>query len=70
MEAAKRKFHHRNISKIGIQSNYGEKWAGNAGFIDIAEDIEKHYGISPGIQNCIDDLVKKTTRKRSYDHSL
>jgi len=50
--------------------NYAKGWAESIGFSDIAQDIDKHYGISKGIQNHIDDLTPKQTKKRSYDHSL
>jgi len=50
--------------------NYAKGWAENMGFNDIAQDIDKHYGISKGIQNHIDDLTPKQTKKRSYDHGL
>ena len=49
---------------------YAAKHATLAGFSDIAQDIEKHYEITKGMQNHIDDLMPKQTRKKSYDHSL
>ena len=51
--------------------NYAIAWAKNAGFDDIAEDIQKHYGISKGIQKHIDELMPKPLkRNKSYGHSL
>ena len=50
--------------------NYAKGWAENMGFNDIAQEIEKYYDISKGIQNHIDDLTPKQTKKRSYDHGL
>ena len=51
--------------------NYAIGWAENAGFDDIAEDIRKHYGISKGIQNHVDELTPKPLkRNKSYGHSL
>jgi hypothetical protein len=51
--------------------NYAEGWAETAGFTDIAEDIQNHYGISKGIQKHIDELTPKPqSKKRSYDHGL
>lgn len=51
--------------------NYAIGWAEKAGFSDIAEDIQKHYGISKGIQNQIDELTPKPPkRNKSYGHSL
>ena len=51
--------------------NYAIGWTENAGFNDIAEDIRKHYGISKGIQNHIDELTPKSLkRNKSYGHSL
>ena len=49
--------------------NYAAKHSRNANFEDIAQDIEKHYGLTPGMQNHIDELMPKPqTQKRSYDH--
>jgi hypothetical protein len=50
--------------------NYAKGWAESMGFNGIAQDIDKHYEISKGIQNNIDDLTPKKTKKRSYDHGL
>lgn len=51
--------------------NYAGGWAETAGFADIAEDIQNHYGISKGIQSHIDELMPKPqTKKRSYGHEL
>jgi len=51
--------------------NYAAKHASNEGFDDIAQDIQKHYGLSTGLQNHIDELMPKPqTKKRSYDHGL
>ena len=51
--------------------DYAGGWAETMGFADIAEDIQKHYGISKGIQNHIDELTPKPqAKKRSYDHGL
>ena len=51
--------------------NYAVTHAKSAGFDDIDHDIEKHYGISQGIQNHVDELTPKVqTKKRSYDHGL
>jgi hypothetical protein len=49
--------------------NYAAAHSKNAGFADIAQDIEKHYGLTQGIQNHIDELTPKPpTRKKSYGH--
>jgi len=50
--------------------NYAATHSKNAGFNDIVQEIEKYYNVSKGIQNHIDDLTPKQTKKRSYDHSL
>lgn len=51
--------------------NYAVGWAENAGFDNVAEDIQKHYGISKGIQNHIDELTPKPPkRNKSYDRGL
>ncbi|HCC34293.1 MAG TPA: addiction module antidote protein, HigA family [Ruminococcaceae bacterium] len=50
--------------------NYAVTWAKKAGLTEIAEDIEKHYEISPGIQKHIDELTPKPKRNKSYGHSL
>ena len=51
--------------------NYAAAHAKNAGFNDISQDIEKHYGLTQGIQNHYDELTPKPpTRKKSYDHGL
>jgi hypothetical protein len=50
--------------------NYAAAHSRNAGFEDIAQDIEKHYGLSQGIQNHIAELMPKPTRKKSYEHGL
>jgi hypothetical protein len=51
--------------------NYAKGWAENAGFVDVAEDIEKHYGISKGIQNHIDELTTKVQkRNKGYERGL
>ena len=49
---------------------YAAAHARNAGFDDIAQDIDKHYEITKGMQNHIDELMPKQTRKKSYDHGL
>jgi hypothetical protein len=51
--------------------NYAVTHSKNAGFDDIAQDIEKHYGLTKGIQNHIDELTPKPQiKKRSYDYDL
>ena len=51
--------------------NYAATHSRNADFEDIAQDIEKHYGLTQGMQNKIDELMpKQQTKKRSYDHGL
>ena len=51
--------------------NYAVTHSQNAGFEDIAQDVEKHYGLTKGIQNHIDDLTPKVNaKKRNYDHGL
>jgi len=51
--------------------NYAIQHTRNAGFSDLAQDIEKHYGITQGMQNHIDELMPKVqTKKRDYSHSL
>jgi len=51
--------------------NYAAAHSQNAEFEGIAQDIEKHYGLSRGMQNKIDELIpKQQTKKRSYDHGL
>ena len=51
--------------------NYAVTHTKNAGFDNIAQDIEQHYGLTKGIQNHIDELMPKPhTKKRSYDHGL
>jgi hypothetical protein len=51
--------------------NYAAKHASNEGFDDIVQDIQKHYGLTKGIQNHIDELTPKPqTKKRSTGHSL
>jgi hypothetical protein len=47
--------------------NYAVTWAKKAGLMEIAEDIEKHYEISPGIQKHIDELTPKPQKRRSFD---
>ncbi len=48
--------------------SYAKDWAETAGFNHVAEDIQKHYGISKGIQNHIDELTPKPPmRNKSYD---
>ena len=51
--------------------NYAIGWAENAGFDDIAGDIQKHYGISKGIQNHIDELTPKLPKcNKNYERGL
>jgi len=51
--------------------NYTATHSKNAEFIDIAQDIEKHYALPKSMQNHIDGLTHKSqTKKRSYDHGL
>lgn len=51
--------------------NYAVTHSKNAGFDDIAQDIEKNYGLTKGIQNRIDELTPKPQiNKRSYDYDL
>ena len=43
----------------------------NAGFEDIAQYVEKHYGLTKGMQNKIDELTPKSQiKKRDYGHGL
>ena len=49
--------------------NYAVTHSKNAGLDDIAQDIEKHYGLTKGIQNHIDELMPQT-KKRSYGHEI
>jgi len=49
--------------------NYAAMHSRNEGFEDIAVDVEKHYEITKGMQNKIDELTPKI-KKRSYDHGL
>ena len=51
--------------------NYAVTHSQNAGFEDIAQDIEKHYGLTKGIQNHVDELIPKVqSKKRNYGPSL
>jgi hypothetical protein len=53
--------------------NYAIAHSKNARFDDIAQNIEKYYGLTKGIQNHIDELTPKTKvkkRSQSYGHSL
>jgi len=51
--------------------NYAAKYASNEGFDDIAQDIQKYYALSEGMQKHIDELTPKPqTKKRGYDHGL
>jgi hypothetical protein len=51
--------------------NYAAAHSRNADFEDIAQDIEKHYGLTKGIQNHVDELTpKQQIKKRSNDHGL
>ena len=50
--------------------NYAAEHSRNAGFGDIALDIEKHYEITKDMQNHIDELTPKQTRTKSYEHGL
>jgi len=48
---------------------YAAAHSRNSDFEDIAQEIEKHYGLTKGMQNHVDDLTPKPqTKKRSYDH--
>jgi hypothetical protein len=48
---------------------YAAAHSRNSDFEDIAQDIEKHYGLTKGMQNHVDELTPKPqTKKRSYDH--
>ena len=52
-------------------NNYAIKYSKNVGFDDIAQNIEKYYGLSKGIQNHIDELTPKPqTKSKSYGLSL
>ena len=35
-------------------AEYGSKWAKQDGFPDLAEDMEKHIGISKGLQKIVE----------------
>ena len=49
--------------------NYAALHSRNEGFEDIAQDIEKHYEITKGMQTKIDELIPKTqTKKRSHGY--
>ena len=51
--------------------NYAAAHARNEGFEDVAVDIEKHYGITEGMQDKINELLPKPqVRRRDYNHSL
>jgi hypothetical protein len=55
--------------------NYAIAHSKNARFDDIAQNIEKYYGLTKGIQNYIDELTPKPPKKikersQSYGHSL
>lgn len=47
-------------------AEYGAKWAKEDGFSEMAEDMEKHVGISKGIAETIDP----PQRQRSYDWDM
>ena len=48
--------------------NYAVTHISNAGFYDIAQDVDKHYGFSWDIQKHIDELTPKPqVKKRNYD---
>jgi len=51
--------------------NYAALHSRNEGFEDIAQDVEKHYEITKGMQAKVDELMPKVqTKKRDYAHSL
>lgn len=43
-------------------AEYGAKWAKEDGFPEMAEDMEKHIGISKGIEKIIDPPAPKRSR--------
>lgn len=45
-------------------AEYGAKWAREDGFPDMAEDMEKHIGISKGLQK----VIEPAAPKRSHSH--
>lgn len=45
-------------------AEYGAKWAKEDGFPEMAEDMEKHIGISKGISN----IIEPPAPKRSHSH--
>ena len=49
-------------------AEYGAKWAKEDGFPDMAEDMEKHIGISKGIEKIIEPQAPK--RSRGYEMEL
>ena len=52
-------------------SNYAATHARKAGFEDIAQDVDKHYEITAGMQKHIDELTPKPqTKRRDFSPSL
>ena len=49
---------------------YAAANARNAGFNEIAGEIDKYHSITKGMQKHIDDLTPKQARKKSYEHGL
>ena len=50
-------------------AEYGSHWAKTDGFPDLAEDMQKHVGISKGIQNTIEP-PKQHYHSHDYGPSL
>lgn len=51
-------------------AEYGAKWAKKDGFPEMAEDMEKHIGISKGIDRVIEPHAAKRTRSRNDEMGL
>ena len=51
-------------------AEYGAKWAKKDGFPEMAADIEKHVGISKGIETIIEPQAPQRKRSRSYEMEL
>lgn len=51
-------------------AEYGAKWAKDDGFPELAEDMEKHIGISKGIDRVIEPQAPQRKRSRSYEMEL
>lgn len=51
-------------------AEYGAKWAKKDGFPEMAADMEKHVGISKGIETIIEPQAPQRKRSRSYEMEL